>query len=203
MGSFRRLHKERILGLTLELWKSQRWKGEERHFKWRTQHGQRHGGGKGFDMFMDPWYFCVAGVREEAGEGPGNSRWVRLLRSAVPQENEVISSMFYNRKIALYVIAAQVMTVKGMSWEPGMERQSVFENQTYWGDMVERSRRKELELTEPNSWLDIAGKSRWQEERKKTSIKKFSAFGSCWWVEQWRTAIQDTALGVGRLGIDS
>ena len=70
----------------------------------------------------------MTGAKEEAGEGPGNSRWVRLLRSAVPQENEVISSMFFNREIALYVITAQVMNVKGMSREPGMESQSVFEN---------------------------------------------------------------------------
>lgn len=57
----------------------------------------------------------MAGAKEEAGEGPGNSRRVRLLRSGVPQENEVISSMFFNREIALYVITAQVMNVKGMS----------------------------------------------------------------------------------------
>ena len=79
-------------------------------------------------MFMDPWYFYVAGAREEVGEGPGNSRWVRLLRGEVPQENELISSLFYNRKMDFYVIAAQVMNVKGMNWETGMERQNVFED---------------------------------------------------------------------------
>ena len=57
----------------------------------------------------------MAGAREEAGEGPGNPLWVRLLRSEVSQENEVISSLFYNRKIALYVTAAQVMNVKEMN----------------------------------------------------------------------------------------
>lgn len=57
----------------------------------------------------------MAGAREKAGEGPGNSLWVRLLRSEVLQENEVISSLFYNRKIALFVIAAQVINVKGMN----------------------------------------------------------------------------------------
>ena len=57
----------------------------------------------------------MAGAREEVGEGPGNSRWVRLLRGEVPQENELISSLFYNRKMDFYVIAAQVMNVKGMN----------------------------------------------------------------------------------------